>query len=97
MKAFVFAIGLSILPASGYAQSCCITTLNNCTSCGTFILSGSGDSANCAGNDKTAKETSQCKLDYWRKEVTRRQKARDEAQSDLDKALDRIKAFESDR
>jgi hypothetical protein len=57
---------------------------------------GSVSDSNCNGNDKTASEVAQCKLDYWRKEVERDSKALEQAQSALDHARDRVRAFEQE-
>jgi predicted nucleic acid-binding Zn-ribbon protein len=41
-------------------------------------------------------EVAQCKLDYWRKEVENASKALEKAQSALDHARDRVRAFEQE-
>lgn len=97
MKSLLAASALVTLTSASAMADCCtagnVFTVTNACNC--FVMGDSTyGSPTCDSNDKTPDETVQCKLDYWRKEVTRRTKARDDAQSALDKANDRVRAFE---
>ena len=91
LKGLIGAIALVGLIGAAHAQALnSVPTL----SCSGYIC-GYDPEPSCDTKDKTPAEAVQCKLDYWRKEVTRRTKAREDAQSELDKAADRVHAFEA--
>ena len=90
--------GVAVLALAGSARADCYYTTNGApcmgSSCCTNIFAFTDGVPNCDANDKTPDEAAQCKLTYWRKEVDRRLKARDDAQAALDKANERVRAFE---
>lgn len=78
-----------VLISSG---SCCVNTGSNIIemSCSP---SSCGSGPICDGNSKTPAESLNCKLDYWRKQRADAEKRKESAQSDIDKATERVNAF----
>lgn len=78
-----------VLVSSG---SCCVTTWSNVSGM-TCVASSCGSEPVCDGNSKTPAESLNCKLDYWRKQRADAEKRKESAQSDIDKATERVNAF----